>query len=213
MYTSEKLQLIKYGKKLIDDKYTLGTGGNLSLCIRNNNIMLITPSGISFNKIGVDDIVVMRYDGEIIEGTKKPSSEWRMHGIMYELREDLNCIIHAHTVYSTAMAMLRKTLPASHYMLASGGNSIKCADYASFGTEELAKNAFEAMKNKKAVLLANHGVLVGGLSIKDAYNVLEQLEYCAKVHIISSSIGTPVILDDREMNNMHDKFQKYGQPK
>jgi L-fuculose-phosphate aldolase len=211
MYREEKQQLIDFGNKLINENYTLGTGGNLSLYIRESNIMLITPSGIPFNQIHLDDIVSMTCSGKILEGSKKPSSEWRMHAVMYEKRSDLDAIIHAHTIYSTALSVLRQPLPASHYMIAVAGKDVRCAEYASFGTEELSINAFQAMQGRNAVLLANHGVLTGGLTLADAFNVLEELEYCSKVHLIASSVGTPTIMTDNEMENMEKRFKTYGQ--
>lgn len=211
MYTKEKQQLIDFGNKLIDENYTLGTGGNLSLYIRETETMLITPSGIPFNAIQLEDIVSMTVSGKILEGSKQPSSEWRMHAIMYEKRQDLTAIIHAHTIYSTALAILHQPLPASHYMIAVAGKNVRCAEYASFGTEELAHNAFQAMEDRKAVLLANHGVLTGGITLADAFNILEQLEYCSKVHLLAASAGTPTIMTDQEMENMSKRFQTYGQ--
>ncbi|MBC1385493.1 L-fuculose-phosphate aldolase [Listeria innocua] len=213
MYATQKQQLIDYGNKLITGNYTLGTGGNLSYYIREAEVMLITPSGIPFDEIKLEDIVTMKVTGEVLQGTKRPSSEWRMHGILYEQRKDIDCVIHAHTLYSTAMAVLRQPLPASHYMIAVAGKNVRCAEYASFGTEELAENAFEAMKNRKAVLLANHGVLTGGNTMTEAFAVLEELEYCSKVHLIASSAGTPTIMTDEEMENMAERFKTYGQQK
>lgn len=211
MYSLQKQELIDYGNKLIKDSYTLGTGGNLSTYIREDEVMLITPSGIPFDKIGLEDIVTLQLDGTVVDGTRRPSSEWRMHSIMYEKREDLNYIIHGHTIYSTALAVVGQSLPASHYMIATAGKDVRCAKYASFGTEELAINAHEAMKDRKAVLLANHGVLVGGKTITEAFSVLEELEYCSKVHIIASSIGIPILMTDKEMSNMAIRFKSYGQ--
>lgn len=211
MYTQEKQELVDYGNKLITDGYTLGTGGNLSHYIPEDKVILMTPSGIPFDQTTAEDIVVMQLDGKILEGDKKPSSEWRMHAIMYEGRNDLNFVIHAHTVYSTAMAVLRQPLPASHYMIAVAGKDVRCAEYASFGTEELSLSAFEAMKDRKAVLLANHGVLTAGATITEAYSVLEQLEYCSKVHLIALSAGTPTIMPDEEMAEMAERFKSYGQ--
>ncbi|EKZ4336154.1 class II aldolase/adducin family protein, partial [Listeria monocytogenes] len=112
MYDTQKQQLIDYGNKLITGNYTLGTGGNLSYYIREAEVMLITPSGIPFDEIKLEDIVTMKVTGEVLQGTKRPSSEWRMHGILYEQRKDIDCVIHAHTLYSTAMAVLRQPLPA-----------------------------------------------------------------------------------------------------
>lgn len=207
----ERHLLVEFGNKLITDGYTLGTGGNLSICDRENNYLAITPSGIPFHEIKPEDIVIIDYDGTIIEGDKKPSSEWVMHKLFYERRTDINSVIHGHTIYSTVLAELRWDLPATHYMIAVAGDDVKCAEYATYGTPELAENAFKAMENRKAVLLANHGILVGGDDILNAYNVLEEVEYCANIYYRAKSIGEPVVLPKEEMTLMADKFQTYGQ--
>lgn len=209
----ERKQLVEYGEKLVNDGFTLGTGGNLSLFDRKNQTMAITPSGIGFFEIQPEDIVVMKTDGTIVEGTRTPSSEWVMHRNFYERRTDIDCVIHAHTIYSTILAELRWDLPATHYMIAVAGKDVKCAKYASYGTKELAENAFEGMQDRKAVLLANHGVLVGEHDMLGAYNVLEQVEYCASIYYRAKSIGEPVVLDDAEMDSMMDRFKTYGQRK
>lgn len=212
LLNKERKKLISFGKKLLKENYTLGTGGNLSIYDRENEMMAITPSGIAFDKLSEKDIVIIKLDGTIVEGNKQPSSEWKMHKIFYEKRQDINAIIHAHTIYSTVLGELRWDLPATHYMIAVAGKDVKCADYASFGTPELAKNAYEAMKNRKAVILANHGILTGERDLAGAYNVLEEVEYCSEVYIRAKAIGEPVILDDDEMDHMAERFKTYGQP-
>lgn len=212
-YSKERQKLIKHGRKLIDEGYTLGTGGNLSIYNREEDVMLITPSGIPFYDIEEEDIVVMKLDGTTVESKRKPSSEWVMHKLFYERRTDINAVIHAHTVYSTVLGTLRQGLPASHYMLAVAGKDVKCAEYASYGTPELAENAFKGMINRKAVILANHGILTGEKDIENAYNVLEEVEYCANIHIKAQGIGQAVIIEDEEMERMADKFKSYGQVK
>lgn len=209
----EREQLVHYGNKLLDEGYTLGTGGNLSIYDRKQELLAMTPSGIPFPEIEVEDIVVMKLDGTIVEGDRKPSSEWVMHKLFYERRTDINAVIHGHTIYSTVLAELRWTLPATHYMIAVAGKDVRCADYATFGSPELAENAFEAMKDRKAVLLANHGILTGEADIMNAYNVLEEVEYCAEVYIKAKSIGEPVVLEDEEMVKMAEEFKTYGQIK
>ena len=211
MLRDEKKQIIDYGLKLIDNRYTLGTGGNISIYNREKNIMAITPSGIPFQDLTERDIVVMKLDGTIIEGNLKQSSEWVMHKVFYERRTDINSVIHAHTIYSTVLAELRWTLPASHYMLAVAGKDVKCAEYAPYGTPESAENAYKSMLNRKAVLLANHGLLTGEIDLPKAYSVLEEVEYCSNIYIKAKSIGEPVILDDEEMSRMEKRFENYGQ--
>lgn len=208
-----KQELIKYGKKLIENDLTKGSGGNLSVYVPEEEKMLITPSGIDFYDIKEDDIVTMKLDGTIIEGDRKPSSEWCMHAIQYKNRKDMTAVIHAHTTYSTVIATLRQTLPAAHYMIAVAGVNVRCAKYATFGTRELAENSYEAMKDRNAVLLANHGILAGSYSLANTFNIIEQVEYCAKIYYMCKAIGEPIILDNEEMEDMLIRFKSYGQVK
>lgn len=206
-------QLIAYGKKLVETNLTKGTGGNLSIFDREAGHMAITPSGIDFFEIQPEDIVIMTLDGDIVEGERTPSSEWVMHKIFYENREDIDAMIHAHTMYATVMATLRWDLPPSHYMVAVAGKNVRVADYATYGTPELAENAYEAMKDRRAVLLANHGIIAGAQDLLNAFNIVEEVEYCSEVHIKAKSAGEPVILDDAEMTHMLERFETYGQRK
>jgi len=209
----EREQLIEYGKKLVETELTKGTGGNLSIYDRKNGQIAITPSGIDFNKIKKSDIVILDIDGNVIDGDTVPSSEWQMHLKEYQERNDMDAIIHAHTTYATVLSVLHSPLPASHYMIAVAGKDVRVAEYATYGSKELADNSFEAMKGRKAVILANHGLLAGSYNIANAFNVIEEIEYCAKIYCIARSIGTPVVLPDEEMELMAKKFEDYGQVK
>lgn len=206
-------ELIDYGNKLVETNLTSGTGGNLSYYDRENGYMAITPSGVEFHKIKKEDIVIMKLDGTIIDGHRKPSSEWVMHKRIYEVRDDIDAIIHAHTIYATVLATLREDLPASHYMIALAGSSVRVGEYAPFGTPELAEIAAEGMVDRNAVLLANHGIIGGSNNLKNAFNVIHEIEYCAKIHVIAKSVGEPVILPPEEMESMAERFKTYGQPK
>lgn len=207
----ERLQLIEYGKKLVINNLTKGTGGNLSIYDREKRLIAITPTGIDFLEIKAEDIVITDLEGNIVDGFKKPSSELEMHRIMYEKRDDIDAVIHAHTTYVTVLSCLRCELPPVHYMIAVAGKNVRCSEYATYGTKELAQNAYEAMKDRKAVILANHGVLAGARDLANAFNILEEVEYCSEIYYRSKSIGEPVILEDDEMNLMEKKFQTYGQ--
>ena len=200
----ERLLLIEYGKKLVQAGLTKGTGGNLSIFDRKNGHVAITPSGIDFFEIQPEDIVM-------IEGNRVPSSEWAMHVMPYKYRDDIDAVIHAHTMYATVMACLRQELPATHYMIAVAGENVRVAEYATYGSPELAKNAFEAMKDRKAVILANHGILAGANDLLNAFNIIEEIEYCAEVYTRAKAIGEPVILPHEEMTLMAEKFKTYGQ--
>ncbi len=207
----ERLLLIEYGKKLVQAGLTKGTGGNLSIFDRKNGHVAITPSGIDFFEIQPEDIVIIDVDGNVIEGNRVPSSEWAMHVMPYKYRDDIDAVIHAHTMYATVMACLRQELPATHYMIAVAGENVRVAEYATYGSPELAKNAFEAMKDRKAVILANHGILTGANDLLNAFNILEEIEYCSEVYIKAKAIGEPVILPHEEMTLMAEKFKTYGQ--
>lgn len=207
----ERLLLIEYGKKLVKAGLTKGTGGNLSIFDRKNGHVAITPSGIDFFEIQPEDIVIIDVDGNVIEGNRTPSSEWAMHVMPYKYRDDIDAVIHAHTMYATVMACLRQELPATHYMIAVAGENVRVAEYATYGSPELAKNAFEAMKDRKAVILANHGILAGANDLLNAFNIIEEIEYCAEVYTKAKAIGEPVILPHEEMTLMAEKFKTYGQ--
>ena len=158
-----------------------------------------------------DDIVVMDLDNNIIDGTKKPSSEVLLHSIFYKKRQDVSAVIHAHSLYCTVLATIREKLPASSYLIALAGKDVPCADYATFGTEQLAEFTFNAMTGRKAVIMSNHGLLTGGNNISQAFDIAEQIEFCAQVYVTARSIGKPVILDDKEIALILKKFAVYGQ--
>lgn len=206
-------EIIEYGKRLVDTDLTSGTGGNLSYYNRKDEYMAITPSGLDFYKTNPEDIVIMKLDGTIVDGDRVPSSEWVMHKSIYETRDDINSIIHGHTIYASVLACLHEELPATHYMIAVAGPTVRVTDYATFGTPELAENAAKGMRDRNAVMLANHGIIGGSDNLRNAFNVIEEVEYTAKVYVIGKSIGNPVILPPEEMEIMSEKFKTYGQPK
>ena len=200
-------ELVKYGKKLVTANLTKGTGGNLSVFDRTNGHVAITPSGIDFFEIQPEDIVIIDLDGKIVEGDRTPSSEWEMHLMPYRTRADIDAVIHAHTMYATVLACLREELPPTHYMIAVAGPTVRVAKYATYGTHELAINASEAMVDR------NHGILAGANDLLNAFNIVEEIEYCSEVYVKAKSIGSPIILPDEEMTLMAEKFKTYGQKK
>ncbi len=208
---TQRKELIAYGQKLVEANLTKGTGGNLSICHREKGIMAITPSGIDYFDIKPEQIVILDVEtGKILEGDAVPSSESDMHRIMYKYRVDLNAVIHTHTTYATTLACLNVALPAVHYLVALAGPDVPCAPYATYGTVELAKNAFETMKNRKACLLSNHGLLAGGPDLATAFTITEEIEFCCELYYRAKSIGEPVILSEAEMTMMMERFKNYG---
>lgn len=208
----ERIELMNYGKQMITEGLTKGTGGNLSLCSREKNLMAVTPSGIGYLEITPEDIVILDINtGKIIEGSRIPSSESDMHRIFYKYRKDINAIVHTHSKYSTGLSCTGNKLPAIHYLLAVAGLNVPCAKYATYGTVKLAKNAYEAMKDTKAVLLSNHGLLTGGKNLSEAYNIAENVEFCCELYFISKIMGEPLLISEQEMKNVIERFKDYGQ--
>lgn len=211
----EREQVVEYCRKLITQGLTKGTGGNISICNREAGLFAISPSGIDYFETEPEDVVVMDLQGHVVDGKRKPSSEHELHRIFYENREDINAVVHTHSVYCTVLAVLREELPASSYLVAfAGGPNVRCGEYASFGTRELAEITFTAMEGRNAALMANHGLLAGARDILNAFNIAEQIEGCAEVYVKARMIGKPVILEDEEMAAMVDRFRhSYGQKK
>lgn len=207
----ERELIIEYGIKLVKSNLIKGTSGNISIFNRERKLIAITPSGIDYFKILPEDIVILDLKGVVVEGDKKPSSELQLHKIFYESREDISAMVHTHSRYATTLACLNWDLPPVHYMIASAGIDVKCAKYATFGSKELAENAFEAMIDRKAVLLANHGMIAGAQDLNKAFSIAEDVEYCAELYYRSKAIGEPTILGEEEMINMIEKFKTYGQ--
>jgi L-fuculose-phosphate aldolase len=188
---------------------SIGTSGNLS--VRTSKGFLITPTGIPYHQLKEADIVEMDLQRNVIQGDLKPSSEWHFHLGIYQAREDINAIVHVHSDYATGIACTRQDIPAFHYMVArAGGDSIRCAEYATFGSEALSEDAVKALEGRCACLLANHGMIALGEDIKSAYKLAEEIENIAKHYWISKQSGEPVLLDEKEMKLNIEKFKTYG---
>lgn len=186
-----------------------GTSGNLS--VRTLQGYLITPTGIPYHQLKEADIVEMDFQGNVIQGDLKPSSEWHFHQGIYQAREEINAVVHVHSDYATGLACTRQDIPAFHYMVArAGGDSIRCAAYATFGTEALSQNTVKALEGRCACLLANHGMIALGKDIDSAYKLAEEVENIAKQYWISKQLGGVVLLDDEEMKLNIEKFKTYG---
>jgi L-fuculose-phosphate aldolase len=204
-------EIIRYGKKAVQSGLTRGTGGNLSVWDRASRTMAITPSGIDYFEIKPEQIVLMDVQsGRIVDGDAVPSSECDLHRIFYKYRNDIGAVIHTHATFAATVAVLNWALPPLHYLVAYAGTDVRCAKYAAYGTVALAKNAFEAMKDRKAVLLANHGLLAGGANLAEAFAVTEEIEFCCELYYRAKSIGEPVILPRDEMERMIERFKDYG---
>jgi L-fuculose-phosphate aldolase len=190
-----------------------GKSGNIG--VRVTGGLLVTPSGMPYDEMTPADIVFMRADGTVPKGQREPSSEWRFHRDIFATRAEVGAVVHTHAMFATTLACLHKDIPAFHYMVAmAGGDSIRCAPYATFGTQGLSDHALEALADRKACLLANHGMIVVGETLKGALALAVEVETLAAQYWRALQIGKPVLLPKAEMRRVVKKFATYGkQPK
>lgn len=191
-----------------------GTSGNISA--RQGDAMLITPSGVPYGDLEPDAIVSMQIDDEAYawKGDLKPSSEWHFHRAILQAKPEQHAIVHTHSTFATVLSIGRRDIPACHYMIgAFGGSTVRCADYATFGTPELSRNILEAMRERSACLLANHGMIACGKDLDKAMWAAVELETLAKQYFHALQLGQPFILDDAEMAVVVEKFKSYGPAK
>jgi L-fuculose-phosphate aldolase len=206
--TQLRSELVRITKKLDEQGLNRGTSGNAS--VRYGEGMLITPSGMGAEGLGEDDIVFMKMDGTV-RGRWQPSSEWLFHRDIFAQREEVGAIVHTHSIASTALACLRKDIPPFHYMIALiGGDNIRCAEYATFGTQALSDNALSALRGRKACLLANHGMIAAGENLDEAYKVAVEVETLSEMYLRALQVSEPVLLSPREFQDAQRRFGAYG---
>jgi len=203
-------EIIDTALAMLGEGLSPGTSGNVSA--RLDAGFLITPTGMEYTDLIPEDIVVIDGKGGASDDARKPSSEWRFHLGAYAARESANAIVHTHSRFATALACARKPIPAFHYMVAvAGGNDIPLADYATFGTVELADAVASALNDRKACLMANHGQIACGENLGAALDLAREVEVLAAQYAAALQIDEPHILDDEEMNRVLKRFESYGQ--
>jgi len=191
-----------------DRRINSGKSGNVSA--RTETGFLITPTGLPYESMRPEDIVPVTLGG-VATGPRTPSSEWRFHRDIYVDRPDAGAIVHAHSPFATTLACLGRGIPAFHYMVAvAGGKDIRCAPYATFGTQELSDDALVALSGRRACLLANHGMIAVDASLGNALALAIEVEALAEQYWRALQIGAPNLLSDAEMDIVLDKFRSYG---
>lgn len=186
-----------------------GTSGNISLRTCENRF-LITPSGLAYDRITTDQIVDSAMDGTF-NGPWAPSSEWRMHADIYAAKPDAQAILHCHAPHATALSCLRRDVPAFHYMIAITGTSvIRCSGYALFGTQALSDTMMEAFGEGNTCLLANHGMICFAKNLPSVLKLAVEIENLCEQYVLASSLGNPVLLSEREMEEAFAAFADYG---
>lgn len=185
-----------------------GTSGNIS--IRHGDGLLITPTSVPYDQIEVEDIVHLTLDG-VATGRKRPSSEWRFHCDIMRERTDVNAIVHTHPTYCAVLSIMHMPIPPIHYMVAAaGGHDIRCAPYAIFGSEELSRNAVAALRDRRACLLAHHGMIAVGSTLEKAMWLAVEVETLARQYHGCLQLGEPPLLSIEQIEEVSAKMSGYG---
>ncbi|MTI79856.1 MAG: class II aldolase/adducin family protein [Firmicutes bacterium] len=206
-------RVAKFGQKIANSNLILGTWGNISCRMLDEEQVVITPSGVSYECMRPTMPVVVDMDGEVLEGELKPSSEVKVHLAVYAARNDLNGIVHTHSPYASALAVSGTPIPPMlEDMAALIGGEVPVAEYAIAGSDQLAENTVKTLGDKNAVLLANHGVVGVGRDVEEAYNVCLMVERCAQIYVLTKLIGNTNTLSPEDVDTLRDFYlTKYGQ--
>ena len=190
-----------------------GTSGNASLRVNNQkgeDGFLITPSGMAVEKMTPADLVWMDFNGKAT-GQREPSSEWRFHLDILRYKPEVNAVIHTHSMFATTLSTFRQDIPPFHYMIAlAGGDTIRCAPYALFGSQDLSDGALAALQNRKACLLANHGMIAVGETLEKALYITQEVETLCEQYLRALQVGQPLLLNVEEMALVIERFKSYG---
>lgn len=204
-------EMVATCRRMNESGINQGTAGNLS--VRHGEGFLITPSSLPYDRMVPDDIVEMDFDGTYVG--RRPSSEWRFHRDILRERRDMNVVLHCHSIYATTLACHHRTIPSFHYMTGvAGGTTIRCARYATFGTQALSDAALEALRDRKACLLAQHGQIALGTTLEAALWLAIEVETLSRMYVQALTLGEPPVLPDEEMARVLEQMRKmsYGLP-
>lgn len=199
--------LLVTSRRMVELGLNRGTAGNAS--VRCGNDILITPSALPVAEMSEQDIVLLAADGKILQG-RKPSSEWRFHCDVFNARPEIGAVLHMHSTFATTIACLGRDVPAVHYHIAiAGGDTIRCTPYSIFGEQNLSDLALEALTDRKACLLGNHGMIALGKDLVDALSVALEVEYLCEIYWRTLQVGEPNILSAQQMHEVKQKFVEY----
>ena len=204
----ERELVVEYGKKMSAARLSTGTSGNISIYNAEKGLVALSPSGMDYFSTTPEDVVILDLDGKVVDGKRKPSSEWALHTMFYKHKPHARAVVHTHSVYCTTLAVLGEPIRAVHYVIGDAGAAeVPCAPYQLFGTEALAEAAMEVCGKSDGVLLGNHGLVCCGKDIKGAYGLACNLEYIAEIQCRAMSIGKPNVLTEEQMTDVMVKFQ------
>jgi L-fuculose-phosphate aldolase len=203
-------QLLACAREMAQAGLNRGTSGNCSVRLADGTGFLVTPSGVPVPDLSEERMVRMEFNGNA-QSSGKPSSEWRFHRDILLARPEMCAVVHVHSVYATTLACLRRDLPPFHYMIAAaGGVNVRCASYALFGTQALSDAALQALRDRKACLLANHGMIALGHDLEAAFAMAVEVESLCEQYLQALQVGEPVLLSEREMADVIEQFKGYG---
>ncbi len=214
----ERNDVVSYCRLMIARGITKGTGGNISIYNREKGLVAVSPSGVEYDVMRPEDVVLVTPDGKIADSALKPSSETGMHLAIYAERPDINAIVHTHSTYAVTMACAHREVPAIHYLVGfAGGDTVPCIPYYPFGSQELAEAAgkkFGEVPGLCALLLGNHGLICGGAGIGGAFSAAEEIEFVCEIYYRELLLGGELhLLDHSQMEDVMRRFAGYGQKK
>jgi L-fuculose-phosphate aldolase len=210
MLSQTKDQLLHFGREMIARGLTTGSGGNLSVLLRDKDRILITPSAVAYADMTPEDIVLCDRQGNVVRCARRPSSELGFHLALYNYREEIGAVVHTHSVYATTLACMHREIPAVHYLVGFAGHKVPLAPYATFGTPALAQAIIDTIGQSNAVLMANHGLVAVGPDLTAAFNVAEEIELVARIYYQTLVAGESKILNQQQMEEVLEKFKGYG---
>ncbi|MFD5804345.1 class II aldolase/adducin family protein [Streptomyces sp. NPDC127020] len=204
--------LVAAARRTVADRLVVGTSGNVS--VRVGDTVLVTPSGVPYDRLAPGDVTGVALDGRQVLGTLAPTSELPLHLAVYRADDAARAVVHTHAVHATAVSLLVPELPPVHYMTAALGGPVRVAPYAAYGTEELARGMLDALDGRTGCLLRNHGTLTYGTSLDQAYDRTAQLEWMCRLWLTASSVPgrTPSLLTPGQLAEAAERLQGYGQP-
>ena len=201
-------QLLSISRRLCELGLNRGTSGNAS--VRDGSGFLVTPTGMTVEAMTPHDMVWMSFDGKV-QGERQPSSEWRFHRDILQARPEVDAVIHTHAMFATTLACLHREIPPFHYMIAvAGGDTIRCAPYALFGSQALSDAALAALRDRRACLLANHGMIAVGGDLEQALAIAVEVETLCEQYWRALQAGEPVLLTAEQMAEVMEQFKGYG---
>lgn len=210
MLENQKLNVLEFSKKMLHRGLTRGSGGNISVLDAKSQLVVITGSGIDYESMTIDDMVVVDLSGKIIEGNARPSLELPMHLACYRKRPDIHAVVHTHSLFATTIACMGEPiLPVSYLVGFSGDHQVNCTPFYPIGSDDLAENASEALVNKNTILLGNHGLISVGHSLKFAFAVAEEVEFAAELYYRTRLIGGGHMLSPEEIEPMISTAKGY----